>query len=49
MLTLGNQLNYPAYDNNHVVSDYQDFAELPQEPPYYQEWLFFLFFIIELY
>ena len=36
MLTPGNQLNSPAYDNNHLVSDYQDFGELPQEPPYYQ-------------
>ena len=36
MLTLDNQLSYPAYDNNHLVSHYQDFAELPQEPPYYQ-------------
>merc|ERR1712193_580510 len=34
----GNQLNYPAYDNNHVGFDYQDFGELPQEPPYYQHY-----------
>ena len=42
---LGNQLNYPAYEN-HLVSDYQDFGELPQGPPYYQEWLFFLDILI---
>ena len=42
MITLGNQLNYPAYDSNEVFSDYQDFGKLPQEPPYYQEWLLFL-------
>ena len=43
---LGNQLNYPAYENNHLISDYQDFGELPQGPPYYQEWLFFLDILI---
>ena len=37
---LGNQLNYPAYDSNEVVSDYQDFGKLPQEPTYYQVILF---------
>ena len=40
MIPLGNQLNYPAYNLNGI-SDYQNFGKLPQEPPYYQEWLFF--------
>ena len=49
LYTLGNQLNYPAYDNNHLVSDYQDLGELPQEPPYYQERIFVFFIMIKWY